>query len=714
MPPPAGKGVGARNSDVADADFEGDVRQAAMKAAAEAASAASHLTPAQKERAINEAASQAIAQHQAARVNAVQDAATPEGPPRAAGIYAPPDWDAAPDGMAFTLETMKNGTLVELREVNTKGHYTFGRSDTNDFKLEHPSISRLHAVLQFSATGDSFLYDAGSAHGSFLNKQRLKPQVHVPVRVGDMIRFGLSTRLYLFNGPEELRPAEGLSKLQKKQLAALEAKEKRQAKEAQLAKAQKDAALRGGVSWGMAEEAAMEEDLDNVTEVDWRLYSQTHTLTDKQQKLADKIRRQELKIHNLQTETDRIKAKQSDAQELTSGQASTMARNEQVIDTVTEEVDDLDEVLNESILDSIVGKRNAKEAIDKKTRKRRRGDDEDDDDDIGDADDNFYDRTEGVQRQKQVVPEALDAATLLGQKEALQTEKARLQLLLAKEEQSASAAEAQHTTHVNNAQQEEEKEDELDAFMGQVAVQLEHDKVGALRQEISELDIKMQEADRLLKVADPDGYFKSGSRAAEAAKARAQKAMQLEKQQKEAQERRRKEKLATQRLEQEAFVPEEEADDEVVGGPHKLGAPSVSFAPSQAPAKASATASASAASDASAATSNGAVADPGKGRVTEAQGLQIMKPPEGKSGPPSRQTIAARLAAGKAKPVEARSSQQDIQAKVAADLAALTGKVSSYGDDMPDASANIQQDVWKPPQGQRGDGKTSLNDKFGY
>ncbi len=62
--------------------------------------------------------------------------------------------------------------------------------------------------------------------------------------------------------------------------------------------------------------------------------------------------------------------------------------------------------------------------------------------------------------------------------EALQTEKARLQLLLANEEQSASAAEAQHTTHVNNAQQEEEKEDELDAFMGQVAVQLEHDKVG--------------------------------------------------------------------------------------------------------------------------------------------------------------------------------------------------------------------------------------------
>ncbi len=74
---------------------------------------------------------------------------------------------------------------------------------------------------------------------------------------------------------------------------------------------------------------------------------------------------------------------------------------------------------------------------------------------------------------------------------------------------------------------------------------------------------------------------------------------------------------------------------QVVGGPPKPEAPTVSFAPSQAPAKASATASASAASDApsaaaaaavaAAATSNGAAADPGKGRVMEAQGLQVRR-----------------------------------------------------------------------------------------
>lgn len=50
-----------------------------------------------------------------------------------------------------------------------------------------------------------------------------------------------------------------------------------------------------------------------------------------------------------------------------------------------EEVDDLDEVLNESILDSIVGKRKAKEASETRTRKRRRGNDDDDDDDDEDA-----------------------------------------------------------------------------------------------------------------------------------------------------------------------------------------------------------------------------------------------------------------------------------------------------------------------------------------
>jgi pSer/pThr/pTyr-binding forkhead associated (FHA) protein len=49
--------------------------------------------------------------------------------------------------------------------------------------LEHPTASRLHAILQYD--GDSkkaFLFDPGSVHGTFLNKRRLKVGVHVPIK----------------------------------------------------------------------------------------------------------------------------------------------------------------------------------------------------------------------------------------------------------------------------------------------------------------------------------------------------------------------------------------------------------------------------------------------------------------------------------------------------------------------------------------------------
>jgi hypothetical protein len=38
-------------------------------------------------------------------------------------------------------------------------------------------------AAQFRAgDGAAFVYDAGSAHGTFLNKRRVKPRVHAPLR----------------------------------------------------------------------------------------------------------------------------------------------------------------------------------------------------------------------------------------------------------------------------------------------------------------------------------------------------------------------------------------------------------------------------------------------------------------------------------------------------------------------------------------------------
>ncbi len=41
--------------------------------------------------------------------------------------------------------------------------------------------------------------------------------------------------------------------------------------------------------------------------MDWRAYSQTRTLSDKQQKLAEKIRKRENRIGALQKEVDKIR-----------------------------------------------------------------------------------------------------------------------------------------------------------------------------------------------------------------------------------------------------------------------------------------------------------------------------------------------------------------------------------------------------------------------
>ena len=78
---------------------------------------------------------------------------------------------------------MKNGQIMENKAVHEKAHYTFGRSPSSDIVLEHPSSSRLHAVLVYRATdGQAFLYDAGSAHGSFLNKKQIAAKTHIPLR----------------------------------------------------------------------------------------------------------------------------------------------------------------------------------------------------------------------------------------------------------------------------------------------------------------------------------------------------------------------------------------------------------------------------------------------------------------------------------------------------------------------------------------------------
>ena len=49
-----------------------------------------------------------------------------------------------------------------------------------------------------------FLFDLSSGNGTYLNMTRVLSNVFLQVFVGDSLRFGQSSRLYIVNGPESI------------------------------------------------------------------------------------------------------------------------------------------------------------------------------------------------------------------------------------------------------------------------------------------------------------------------------------------------------------------------------------------------------------------------------------------------------------------------------------------------------------------------------
>ncbi|KAF8399235.1 hypothetical protein HHK36_015100 [Tetracentron sinense] len=160
--------------------------------------------------------------------------------------YKIPPW-SEPPCHPFALEVLKDGSIVDQFNVSEKGAYMFGRVDLCDFVLEHPTISRFHAVLQFKENGDAYLYDLGSTHGTFVNKIQEKD----------------------------------LKIIRKAKI-----REEMQDCEASLSRARLEASLADGISWGMAEDA-IEEAEDEPDEITWQTYK--GQLTEKQEKTREKV-----------------------------------------------------------------------------------------------------------------------------------------------------------------------------------------------------------------------------------------------------------------------------------------------------------------------------------------------------------------------------------------------------------------------------------------
>ncbi|CAI9758723.1 unnamed protein product [Fraxinus pennsylvanica] len=394
--------------------------------------------------------------------------------------YTIPEWSGAPCHNFF-IEVLKDGSTIEQFHVNKKGAYMFGRVDICDFTLEHPTISRFHAVVQFKSNGEAYLYDLGSTHGTFINKNQVKKRVYVDLHVGDVIRFGQSSRLYIFQGPSDLMPPEA----DLKRIRNAKIQQDMKDMEASLLRAKVEASLADGVSWGMREDA-IEENEDEVDEITWQTYK--GELTEKQVKTREKVIKRLEKIAHMKKEIDAIRAKDIAQGGLTQGQQTQIARNEPRISQIVEELENLEETLNESIRESI-GARGGRTKHSKK-----KGAMEDDDGEYMSDDDEFYDRTQKPSKHKSSENQSIETAdSLLDKKYAIVKEMEDKEKLLWVEDNMAQTNEVA------------EAGDALDAYMTAVSSQLVLDNKEKISKELSVLQSELDRILYLLKIADPSG-----------------------------------------------------------------------------------------------------------------------------------------------------------------------------------------------------------------
>lgn len=121
--------------------------------------------------------------------------------------YTEPSWGGKTPDTSYSLEILKNGTIVDTVPLTQRSFYVVGRLPVCDVTLEHPSISRYHAVIQYRSRpeeGESlaedagfYIHDLGSTHGTVVNKNRIPPGTYIRLRVGHVLKFGGSTRLFI-------------------------------------------------------------------------------------------------------------------------------------------------------------------------------------------------------------------------------------------------------------------------------------------------------------------------------------------------------------------------------------------------------------------------------------------------------------------------------------------------------------------------------------
>lgn len=100
--------------------------------------------------------------------------------------------------VVFRFDVFKDGELVDQIDLTNRPYTILGRNpDHSHVLLDHPSISRKHAVVYFSDEERIFIMDLKASHHTYLNAQEIDPLKHeIEIINGDKIMFGKSSRVY--------------------------------------------------------------------------------------------------------------------------------------------------------------------------------------------------------------------------------------------------------------------------------------------------------------------------------------------------------------------------------------------------------------------------------------------------------------------------------------------------------------------------------------
>ncbi|KAH8308284.1 hypothetical protein KR059_009900 [Drosophila kikkawai] len=452
----------------------------------------------------------------------------PKSSPAAACPYKVPRWSAPPAAdQIYSFEVLKSGQIIDqVCQLQQQAVWTFGRLPENDVAAAHPTISRFHAVLQYKPKastkeeeqeeeeedGDQedtpkneqpegwYVYDLGSTHGTFLNKQRLPPKVFIRMRVGHMLKLGGSTRVYILQGPgEDEEPESELSVTELRQKRDKELADAALERELKILAAE-ERERNEGVSWGMGDDADEETDLTHNP------YASTNNedtfFDDPKKTLRGFFEREGLSLEYKCDELSsgsfvcRVELPLDDS----NGRPIVVEVNHKgrkkdcVVQCALEACRTLDRhgVLRQA----------NQEAQKRKIVKAGDSDDEDD----------FWDRTGDVERKKQRLAHSGASVTLTY--EDLLKQESDLNALMDKVELEIGSYQQKERKLKEMAEKQKSVGDDLDNFMDMLnedVEQLDKTEIKKLRLEQQRLKSEQQKVQRLLKIAKPTALpFASG------------------------------------------------------------------------------------------------------------------------------------------------------------------------------------------------------------